>query len=141
MGNASDFGWTRESNFCDSTHKPHLLFSLKWLELAIDDNVCVCAQHAKCSLSVVVDSLSRDFHLLDSLLTCLRACFHPNQIPASFKVYPLLAEMASLITGILEELPEPMNEKEPSRRSTIGDRIDGSSLPDLSTSTEILSGI
>ena len=76
--NTSAIGWTYKSNFCDSTKKPHLLISRLLARLVMDSQSCLYTQHLKGIHNIVVDALSRDFHLSNLVLTSLLKYFYPT---------------------------------------------------------------
>ena len=49
----------------------------------------------------LVDSLSRDFHYSDNVLTSLLQKHIPSQVSKDFKVCPLLQEIESLLYALL----------------------------------------
>ena len=111
--NTSALDWTCKSIFSENTQQPHVMLARKLASLVMGNQFCLCSQHFEKYLNVVVDVLSRDFHLSDEFLTHLLFLFYPNHLPSYFKIYPLLTVIKSFITGILKASagPQPVQTK------------------------------
>ena len=73
--NTSAVGWTYKSSFSDASQENHACVSHRLASLVLDRNFCVCSQNFAEWMNVVMDLLSRDFHLSDDLLTDLLKFF------------------------------------------------------------------
>ena len=102
--NATAVGWSRRTNFTVSD-SAELQFSRKLASLILDADCCLHAQHIRGIHNWVADSLSRDFHIPDLILSNLLACCFPNQGPTTLEICPLPSVIASFIIGILDACP------------------------------------
>lgn len=75
--NTSAVGWSRRTNFAVSD-SVELKFSRKLASLILDTNCCLYTQHIRGIHNWIADSLSRDFHIPDLILSNLLTYCFPN---------------------------------------------------------------
>ena len=97
---SSALGWLHHSTFNPVQNPLHDEAARFLATTLISNNCSLYSQHIKGESNHIADSLSRDFHLNDSILIHkLRSAFH-SQMPDHFTIYPLPAEITSWIESL-----------------------------------------
>ena len=100
-------GWLRKSNFSDSEDSIAQMITARHLaSLILNSKSCLYSQWFKGGENQVADSLSRDFHLSDSVLSEFLVSSIPHQVPFGLNIKPLPKEISSWLTSLLQNLPE-----------------------------------
>ena len=108
--NTSATGWLRRSNFIESDEQDHdtttKLLAARHLATIIQrSSSCLYSQWFPGDDNIVSDSLSRDNHLTDDLLTNLLHKHVPHQLPPNFKIKLLPSKIVSWLSCLLAKLP------------------------------------
>ena len=97
----SAVGWLHRANFEPLVQPVHEECSRYITRLMMEYKSILYSQHQKRTYNTIADLLSRWHFLTDTeLLIFIRSSF-PSQIPTSFHISPLPAEISSWITSLL----------------------------------------
>jgi hypothetical protein len=97
-------GWIRKSNFSD-VHPLHLKVARETATTIMEHDSTVYSQWFEGDMNAVADSLSRDHHLSNDELLNLLSSRIPEQMPNSFRIFPLPPDAVLKITTWLRSLP------------------------------------
>lgn len=127
---SSATGWLRKSNFADSnTNEIVQMITARHLaSIILKSNSCLYSQWFAGDENVVADSLSRDFHIPDEILTSLIKRSTPQQVPFGFQINPLPKEIVSWLTNLLQNLPEKERWSKQPTRSKISHGLDSNHI-------------
>jgi hypothetical protein len=112
-------GWLRKSNFSGDEDSIIQMITARHLaSLILQSKSCLYSQWFPGRENSVADSLSRDFHLNDSILSKFILSSVPNQVPFGLKINPLPRKISCWLTSMLRNLPEKEQwSKEPTQSS------------------------
>jgi hypothetical protein len=109
LDSTSAIGWLHRSSFDFSSHSIHAKMARHLATIMIDHQACLYSQHIPGTNNVIVDSLSRDFHIdTDTLSSLIHSHF---QVPDSFTIYPLTDEIVSWLTSLMLSKPRQLELK------------------------------
>ena len=103
--------------------------------------MCLYSQHFKGKFNVVPDSLSRDHHIPDHVLTQILFLYCPEQIPKDFHIYPVPQEIVSWLYKTLQLSAKPPQDPKELILSIIRAGLDRNCSWPASNSTTICSWI
>jgi len=108
-------GWLRKSNFAEVEDKiMQMTTACHLASLLINTKSCLYSQWFLDSDNLVVDSLSRDFHIDSNTLSHLICSSVPEQVPFGLEILTLPEEISSWLTSLLQNQPCKMQwSKEP----------------------------
>ena len=139
--NTSAIGWLYLTRFCGDGDEPHEETSDKIANLITDIQACLYGQHFKGKLNWVADSLSRDHHIPDKVLTQLLLLCCPEQMPENFHIYQVPHEIVSWVYRTLRLSSKPSLDPKEQMPSTIGAGLVGKPFCEVSNSKTIRSWI
>jgi len=87
--NSSAVGWLHKASIDPDKNSPLFSASRKFAEILLSSNTCIYSQHIPGSSNKIADVLSRKFELSDDSLVSFVRDLCPNQVPSSFKVFPV----------------------------------------------------
>ena len=123
---SSALGWMYKASFPIEQHTHDKV--ARWLALkSIDNNATLYSQHIKGSHNFIADSLSRDHHIDESVLTSAFLSLLPDQTPSNFRISTLPAEIISWIESLSRSSTRSPESLPPRSRSKLGALIDGES--------------
>ena len=95
--NSSSVGWLHRANSDESNNLPLFVASRKYAQILLSNNSCLYSQHIPGISNNVADALSRKNDMSDGDLTKFICSTYPNQVPASFQIYPVHQEICSWV--------------------------------------------
>jgi len=112
-------GWLRKSIFSGDEDSIIQMTTARHLaSFILQSKSCLYSQWFPGRENSVADSLSRDFHLNDSILSKFILSSVPNQVPFGLEIKPLPSEISCWLTSMLQNLPEKEQwSKEPTQSS------------------------
>ena len=139
--NSSAVSWLYRSNFNSEDQRVHEEAARHCASLCIDTEVCPYSQHFKGVWNVVADSLSRDTHIPDDVLTSLLYLVCPEQMPRNFHISPLPPEIELWVFRTLRLSSKPLLDPKEQTTSTIGRSFVGNNFSTVSSCPTIRSWI
>lgn len=105
VDSASADGWLDKSNFEEESLPCHFELSRRLARRCIDLKIKSCSQWFPGKQNDVADSLSRDHHLSDYVLTQLFSHSVPTQLPPNFVIKQVPSAMSCWLTALLQQQP------------------------------------
>jgi hypothetical protein len=87
--NASAIGWLHKASIDPDKNSPLFSASRKFAHILLSSKTCIYSQHIPGSSNKIADALSRKFELTDENLVSFIHVLCPNQVPPSFRIYPV----------------------------------------------------
>ena len=144
--NTSAMGWLRRSNFKPETHKDLAALARQFAEIIMTTHQCLYSQWMCGEDNKVADDCSRNTilsDLSDQQLTSQITSLHPDQVPETFEIYPLPAEIEHFILHWVQQgaPPKGFNEQLRAKQTATGQGGDITSTPSASkTMTTLTDG-
>jgi len=126
----SSNGWLKKSNFAEKSESDihvqckRVLARTHAMRL-LDKNIKEYTQWFPGKENDVADSLSRDFHINDSILTLFLLHFFPDQTPSNLQIRPLPSVIESWLSAWLQKMPGGSPSREIRQRSMTARGTDG----------------
>jgi len=131
----SGLGWLYGASFDDRKQSVYQEMAREFTSEVVEAEVVMYGQYLPELSNVVADSLSRDHHLDDGVLTNLLRFVCPSQLPHHFSIRRLPPEITSFISSKLERLPRRQPEPKTLTRSIIGHGVSSRSFAKITESS------
>ena len=130
--NTTSAGWLRKSNFSDTgENAEHLHAKLQvarsYATRFINNDIREYSQWFPGKHNIIADSLSRDFHMSNTILTSVVRSILPPQTRQLFTIAPLPRNIVSWLCAWLQQLPANHQQREEHQPSNLLHGIDGTS--------------
>ena len=122
---SSALGWLYHSTFNPVTQPLHDQVARHLAGILLETDCTLYSQHVPGKQNVIADSLSRDHHVPDDILTQSLSRLLPEQIPSNFRMVELPTEITSWICSLRACLTAPTVSPQVRNRSKLGALLDG----------------
>ena len=122
---SSALGWLYHSIFNPVTQPLHDRVARQLAGILLEQDCTLYSQHVPGKQNVIADSLSRDHHIPEEMLTKSLARLLPDQTPSNFRMVNLPTEITSWICSLQAWSTAPKVSPQARSRSKLGVLLDG----------------